>query len=359
MPEGKYCKIGGDIKTIVGEYVEIGGVIKNVVTNAIEIGGAIKEISLGDRYVYTSESLNEELYRLTGAGAEDWHYDLTVSDDTVIAVNEDGESYWGVGVNLVKLNADGTLAWTFSRYGVLITSITLENRSGVTYVYFGQFDGGVVCLLDALTAVGEVWAVNVDVTFGPPVYALAVDAANSLIYAGVGVAALSKGVWRAALSTGTFVKIYTSAEDISALAVDMDGRVYSGDSAGNYRKISNAGYVYWTKTLTGSIVTIEIAHNGYGYLSCESEKKVYKFTASTGVAIWNYAPAPATSALAYRIAVDSSGNVYAVYRYLGGNSGNFIYKISKDGAFVWRWQSRVAVKFYGMAVTPGLEASGY
>ena len=355
MANGKYCNIDGVIKTIVGEYCNVNGVIKNVVTNAINIGGSIKQISLTERFIYSAENINEELYRLTDASAEDWHYDL--ADATVVAVNTDGESYWGVGVDVVKLNADGTHAWTFSRYGVLITSIATENRSGVTYVYYGQIDGGVICLVDGIAIPGEVWAVNVDVTYTPPIYALAVDAANGYIYAGASTAAASKGVWRAAVSTGTFVKRYASAENIISLAVDTDGKVYCGDSVGNYRQISADGYVFWTKTLTGSIVTIEIAHNGYGYLTCESEKKVIKFTASTGVEIWNYSPALAS--YAYKCAVDAGGNVYVVFRNLSGSAGNYIYKVNKNGVFVWRWQSYVNTKYYGMAVTPGLEAAGY
>ena len=357
MATEKFANIGGVWKTVTDEYANIGGVWKTAVTNYANIGGTWKDVPIADRYFFSSESVNDELYRGTSAGAEDWHYDA--ADGTVVACNADGESYWGVGVDVVKLNADGSLAWTFSRYGVLVTSIAVENRSGVNYVYFGQFDGGVICLIDALTTTGEIWAVNVDITYGLPVYALAVDATNGFIFAGASVAALSKGVWRAAVSTGTFVKIYASADNIISLAVDTNSpaSVYSGDSAGNYRKMSADGYVYWSQALTGHITSIEIAHNGYGYLACESEKKVYKFTPATGVEIWSYTPA--TSAYAYQIAVDSSGNVYAAYRYLGGSSGNYIYKISKDGAYVWKWQSYVNVKFYGMAVTPGLEAAGF
>ena len=355
MSTEKYANIGGVWKSVSEEYANIGGSWKSATTNYANIGGSWKSVPIADRYIFSSESVNDELYRITGTPAEDWHYDL--ADATIVACNSDGESYWGVGVDVVKLNADGTLAWTFSRYGVLVTSIAVENRSGVNYVYYGQIDGGVICLVDGTTIAGEVWVVNVDVTYTPPVYALAVDAANGYIYAGASIAAASKGVWRAAVSTGTFVKRYASAENIISLAVDTDGRVYSGDSAGNYRKMSADGYVYWTKTLTGSIVTIEIAHNGFGYLSCESEKKVIKFTLATGVEIWNYSPG--TVSYVYQIAVDSSGNVYAVYRNLASSSANYIYKISKDGAYVWKWQSYVNVKFYGMAVTPGIEAAGY
>ena len=355
MPTGKYCKIGEAIKTIVGEYVKIGGVIKTVTVNALKIGGAIKQISLAARFFYTSESVNDELYRVTDAGVEDWHYDL--ADATVVAVNADGESYWGVGDDVVKLNADGTHAWTYEGHSATITAIALENDSGITYVYSADFTGNVRRLLDGPAVPGLMWSVNVDITYEPPIYALAVDAANNFIYAGASIAAASKGVWRAALSTGTFVKIYASSENIVALAVDMDGKIYSGDGAGNYRKMTNAGYVYWTKTLTGVITGIEIAHNGYGYLTCESEKKVYKFTPSTGVESWSYTPG--LSSYAYGCAVDAGGNVYVVYRYLGGTSGNFIYKVDKNGNYVSRWQSYVNVKFYGIAVTPGLEAGGF
>ena len=356
MSIGKYTQIAGVIKQIVGEYTQIGGVIKEITINALGIGGAIKEVSLADRYFYTSESINDELYRGTSSGAEDWHYDA--ADGVVVAVNEDGESYWGAGTDVIKLNADGTLAWTYSGHSAAVTSIAIEIDSGITYVYSGDYVGNVRKCVDGVIA-GLMWSVNVDATYGPPIYALAIDAENGQVYAGATFYAASKGVWRAATGTGTFVKRYASANDIMSLAVDVNtpASVYCGDSAGNYRKLSADGYVYWTKTLTGSIVSMEIAHNGYGYLACESEKKVYKFTPATGVEIWNYAPSPATDAYPYQIAVDSGGNVYAVYRNVGAQSGNFIYKISKDGAYVWKWQSYVNVKFYGMAVTPGLEAA--
>ena len=355
MSEGKYTKIDGAIKTIVGEYCKVGGAIKTGIVNAMKIGGAIKQITLADRYFYTSESVNDELYRVTDAGVEDWHYDL--ADATVVAVNEDGESYWGVGTDIVKLKADGTLGWTYSGHDALVTSVCVENRSGITYVYSGNYTGGVICLIDGITIAGVIWVVNVDVAYGPPIYALAVDAANDCIYAGASFYAASKGVWQAATDTGTFVKRYASSEDIIALAVDMDGKIYCGDSVGNYRKINNGGYVYWTKTRGGSITGIEIAHNGYGYFTCESEKKVCQFTPATGVTTWEYTPG--LSSYAYGCAVDAGGNVYVVYRYLGGSAGNFIYKVDKNGNYVSRWQSYVNVKFYGIAVTPGLEAAGW
>lgn len=355
MAEGKYCKVDGVIKTIVGEYCKVGGAIKTGVVNAMKIDGAIEQITLADRYFYTSESVNDELYRVTDAGVEDWHYD--VADGTVVAVNEDGESYWGVGTDIVKLNADGTLGWTYASWAITTTSIAVENRAGVTYVYAGDAAGNVVCLRDDGSPPTFIWAENVDIAYGPAVYSLAVDASNNLIYAGVGVAAASRGVWRAATTTGIFVKIFASSYHIMALAVDMDGKIYSGDSFSQYNKMNYSGYVYWTKARTDAIHGIEIAHNGYGYFTCESEKKVCKFDTSTGVTIWEYTPGLAS--YAYKCAVDAGGNVYVVYRYLGGSAGNFIYKVDKNGNYVSRWQSYVNVKFYGIAITPGLEAAGW
>jgi len=356
MAEGKYVKIGGVIKTITGEYTKIGGAIKQGTINAIDVAG-IKQIALAGALIYSAENVNDEVYRITSAGVEDWHADYV--DGKKVAVNSDGESYWAVETDVVKLNADGTQAWIYTGHSATIESIAIENDSGITYIYSGDFTGNVRRLLDGGNTAGLMWSVNVDITFEPPVYSLAVDAAGGYVYAGVGWQPLSKGVWRAAVGTGTFVNIYEAANDVGALAVDMatPAAVYMGDSVGNYRKLSANGYVYWTKTLTGSIPSIEIAHNGYGYLTCESEKKVYKFTPSTGVAIWNYTPALAS--YAYDCAVDASGNVYVVFRNLGGIPGNFIYKVNKNGAFVWRYQSYVNVKFYGMAVTPGLEAAGF
>jgi len=356
MAEGKYVKIGGAIKQVVGEYAKVGGAIVTGTINAVDIDG-IKQITLAeaDRYIYTSESVNDELYRITDTGVEDWHYDL--ADALAVAVNSDGESYWCVGTTLVKLYADGSFAWSHAGWAETSLAVALENRLGVTYVYYSDFGGGVICLRDNGASSSDVWSVNVDITFTPPVYALAVDAANGLVYAGVGVAAASKGVWRAAVSTGTFVKIFSSSYHIMALACDTSGRVYSGDSHSNYNKLSSDGYVYWTKTRGDAIHSIEIAHNGYGYFTCESEKKVCKFEPSTGVTIWEYTPG--LSSYAYACAVDAEGNVYVVYRYLAGSSGNFIYKVDKNGNYVTRWQSYVNVKFYGMAATPGLEAAGF
>lgn len=355
MPTGKYCKIGGAIKTIVGEYVKIGGAIKTVTINALKIGGAIKQITLAARFIFTAESVNDELYRLTDVCAEDWHEDY--ADSTCVCANSDGQSYWGVGNDIKKLDDDGTLLWTYSGWAYPVLSICCENRSGTIYVYFGNSTGGVICVRDDGGSATHIWSENVDITYGPAVYSLAVDTANGLIYAGVGIAAASRGVWRAATATGIFVKIFSSLYHIFALAVDMDGFIYSGDSFSKYNKMNHTGYVYWTKTRGDAIIGIEIAHNGYGYFTCESEKKVCQFTPSTGVTIWEYTPG--LSSYAYQCAVDAGGNVYVVYRYLGGTSGNFIYKVDKNGNYVSRWQSYVNVKFYGIAVTPGLEAAGW
>ncbi len=170
---------------------------------------------------------------------EDWHYNL--ADGVAVAVNAEGESYWAVGTTVVKLNADGTLGWTYSGFAVTTLSIALENRAGVTYVYSGDFEGNVVCVRDDGSPPTFIWAENVDITYLPPIYALAVDAANNSIYAGASIAAASKGVWQAALSTGIFVKRYASSENIIALAVDMDGFIYCGDTPGNYRKLNSSG----------------------------------------------------------------------------------------------------------------------
>ena len=193
MALGKYCRVGDAIKTITGEYVRVGDAIKMVTENVVRVSDDIKEISLADRYFYTSESVNDELYRGTSAGAEDWHYDA--ADGIVVAVNEDGESYWGVGTNVIKLNADGTLAWTYTGHSATITSIAIENDSGITYVYSGDYVGNVRKCWDAGGVIASLmWSVNVDATYGPPIYALAVDATNGYIFAGASFYAASKGV---------------------------------------------------------------------------------------------------------------------------------------------------------------------
>ena len=359
MAEGKYIKVDDTIYPVIGEYAKVADAIVPITINAIKVDDAIEQIAIAESMPYTAETQNAELYRLTGAGVEDWHYDA--ADGSVVAVNADGESYWGVGTDVYKINADGTLGWIYASWAILTTSIAVENREGTTYVYVGDYAGNVLCLKDDGSPPTFVWAENVDVTYEPPIYALAVDTANGFVYAGASGYSYSKGVWRAQTSTGIFVKIYATTNNVISLAVDTGSpaSVYYGDNVGTYRKISSAGYVYWTKTLTGSIAGIEIGRNGLGYLSCESEKKVYQFNPATGVTTWSYAPSPATSAYPYQIGVDASGNVYAVYRNDLGTSGNYIYKIDSDGDFVWRWQSYVDVRFHGMAVLPGIEAAGH
>jgi len=353
MAEGKYVKIDGAIKQVVGEYTKIGGVIKEITTNAIKIGGDIKSIALADRFFYTGESVNGELYCVSNQGVEEWHYDA--ADPIVVAVNGNGESYWAVGSTVYKIKVDGTLGWTYTGHTTTIKSIALENRAGITYVYTGDFGGTVKCLIDGGTSAGVIWSGVVGTNHA--IYALAVDKAADQLIIGTGWEA--DAIWRTALGEATFSRKYISSADITALAVDMDSRVYSGDNAGNYRQLSLDGYVYWTKTRTGGISQIQIGHDGIGYCSVVSEKKILKWPRATGVTTWEYTPSPVTDAYAYGVGVDKGGNVYGLYRNDSAQSGNLIYKISKTGSYVWDWQSYVNVKFYGLAVTPGLKAAGF
>lgn len=354
MATGKYCKIGGAIRQITSEYTKIDGAIRQGTMNYPKIGGVIKTIPVADWYLYTAESVNDELYRVSNSAVEDWH--VAIADGYRVAYDgNNGYSYWACGTNVYCLDDTGATQWTYTGHSVQVTALCVDFNGTV---YTGDL-GGTVKAIASFPGIGPgysvIWSGQVGV--GHAIYALAVDvlSANNLLYIGTGFSA--DAVWRTTTTEAAFYRIYASAADISALAVDADGKLYVGDNVGNYRQMANSGYIYWTKTRTGAITQIAIGHDGFGYCSVESEKKLLKWPRGTGVTDWEYTPA--TAAYAYGIGTDLGGNVYGVYRNIAGQAGNYIYKVDSSGAFVWRWQSFVNTKYYGLAITPGLVGGGF
>ena len=355
----KYVNIGGVWKPVTAEFVNIGGVWKNVATNYVNVGGDWKAVPVGNRFFFTGETVNQELYQGNAQGTSEWYYDCSPDAPYAVACNDSGESYWCVGTDLIKLNSDGSLGWIHTSWSITKLSVATEKRGGYTYIYVGDYEGNVECLRDGVTPT-TVWATNVDPVNTPPVNALAVDSANGFVFVACGFYPSAMGMWRCDVATGTFgTRRFATTTSASAIAVDSGSpaSVYLGDAT-KYYKLSADGYKYWEKTRAGVITQLVVGHDGYGYFSCETEKKIAKFTLSTGVTVWEYTPGLASYAVG--VGVDQTGSsVFGVFRNDGGTSGNYIYKVNGSGVYQWRWQSYVNVKFYGMAVTPGIKSAGY
>lgn len=354
MAIGKYTKINGEIRTIIGEYGKVNDAIVTGLINCPKIGGEIKQIPIADRYIHTGERVGDKLYRITDQGIEEWNYaPWDLPNPTAVAVDSAGNTYWACETRVYKLDTDGNLVsgWPFTGHASTVYAIAVDADG---YVYTGDFYGYV----KKISPVGvEEWSAVVPYSAVP--YALALDYNHygGILYVGTGSA--YDAIFRTYLYEPTFYKIYDSIADIISLAVDGDAKMYCGDNVGNYRQMNVEGAIDWTKTRAGGISQLSIGIDGFGYCSVLSEKKILKFPTSTGVTSWEYTPSPVTAADAYGCGVDAGGNVYGLYRNAAAQEGNFVHQIDSSGNYVWKWQPVVNCKMYGLAITPGAEGAGF
>ena len=349
MSEGKYCKIGGLIKTITGEYTKIGGAIKQGTINAIEIGGAIKQIAVAEKMIFAGEQGSDRLYAIDDshnvvAGWPKYGDGIAVAYD--VACDDDNNSYWACANNVYKIEADGTIAWTYTGHTVPVTAICVDVDGNV---YTGD-SGGTVKKLTSAGA--QVWT---KAPYIGTVHALAVDYSTGILYAAYGVGTTGC-VYRFLVANGNGFRIYYNAtNNIFSIAIDeVTPSLYIGDNAGWLRKISTAGYVYWTVSTGGELYAVRVGHGGYGYYVNGSQGDVGKFSLSDGGNVWTDAPAGTSRGLA----VDRSGNVYSSHDAYGTTNA-VIRKNNSSGVEQWTWQEYINSEWRGVAVSPGIKAAGF
>ena len=354
MALAKYVKVGGIWKLATTEYVKVAGSWKLVTSNYAKVGGDWKAVPIGEKQIWCCEQGSDRLY-----GVDDEHTNLTgwpkyggtIADPAAVACDDSGNSYWACANNIYKYNLAGTLQWTYSGHTAPVVSICLENRLGLTYVYTGDTGGTVKCIIDGGHVGATVWTKT---PYVGTVFGLAVDVNNGQLYAAYGIGAAGRVV-RFITSNGNYANAYYDATvNFFSIAIDEGTpSLYIGDNAGYIRKISTAGYVYWTQDKLGEIYSIA-ADGSYGYFTNGSYGHVGKFALATGTNVWLDQPAGTS----YGVAVDAFGNVYSTHGAYGSVNA-VIRKNNSSGVEQWTWQPYVNATWKGIAVGPGLRSAGF
>jgi len=357
MPE-KYCKIDGDIKQITAEYTKIDGVIKQGTVNYPKVDGVIKPVPVGEKTIFACEEFSNLLYAISDGQAVKDGWPQTESAPQVVACDDDGNSYWGDGSDVVCYDIAGTKKWTYSGHIGDIKSICVEpdaGAAGAYYVYAGDFAGSVSRLWSFNTTCILQWMQNIGASYA--VYSLAVDHSAGFIYAGTGFA--YDAVYGASVTTGNFTRRYISPYgDVTGLAIDEGTPdLYIGTGGGYLLRIGLNGYVYWGSAICTNVEDVRVGHDGYGYCAMGATKKIRKFVLSNGAAAWD--ANVGGTAHAVGCAPDEFGNVYGTFRVAGTSGDNVVRKLNSAGVEQWTWQPYVSAQFYGVAVTPGIKAAGF
>jgi len=349
MALAKYVKIGGVWKLASAEYVKVAGVWNQATSNFAKVGGAWKPVPIGEKYIWACEQSSDRLYAIDDSYTEldGWpKYGGTIADPADVACDDEGNSYWACANNVYKVELDGTIAWTYSGFTVPVTAICVDVDGNV---YAGD-SGGTTKKLNSAGAL--VWTKT---PYVGSVHALAVDYSAGQLYAAYGIGAAGR-IYRFLVSTGNGASIYyNAAVNFFSIAIDEGTpSLYIGDNAGYIRKISTAGYVYWTQNKLGEIYTVRVGHDGYGYYANGSRGDVGKFTLATGTNAWTDQPAGTSRGLA----VDAFGNVYSSHGAYGSVNA-VIRKNNSSGTEQWTWQPYINSEWRGVAVSPGIKAAGF
>ena len=355
MALGKYTQIAGVIKPIVAEYTQIGGVIKQITINALGIGGDIEQVPVGDKYIWAGEIDSDRMYGIDDnySVLDGWPlYGAPVVDPMDVACDDEGNSYWACaasgGKGVHKIALDGSITWSDTGHVATVTAICVDLDGNV---YWGDAWGRVT-MLDSSGAVQ--WT---KIPYGSGVYqvnALAIDYSAGQLYAAYGTGGAGR-VYRFQIALGNGAQVYTLAANILSISIDEGTpSLYIGDEDGDIRKISTAGYVYWTQSKYGEIYTVRVGHDGFGYFANGSRGDVGKFTLATGVNVWLDSPAGTS----YGVAVDAFGNVYSSHGAYGSVNA-VIRKNNSSGTEQWTWQPYINSEWRGVAVSPGIKAAGF
>ena len=291
MGLAKYVKVGGVWKLATTEYVKVAGSWELVTSNYAKVGGDWKAVPIGEKQIWACEQGSDRLYGIDDVPAVLTGWPVSgggIADPAAVACDDEGNTYWACANYVYKYNLAGTQRWMYAGHTAPVVSICLENRSGVTYIYTGDTGGTVKCMYDAGSAYGFVWTKT---PYIGTVFGLAVDVVNDQLYAAYGIGAAGRVV-RFITSNGNSASVfYDASVNLFSIAIDEGTpSLYIGDNGGNIRKISTAGYTYWTASKLGEIYSIA-ADGSYGYFANGSRGDVEKFTLATGSRVWIDQPA--------------------------------------------------------------------
>ena len=357
MATEKYVNIGGVWKAVSSEYVNIGGAWKNATTNYANIGGAWKAVPVGDKYIWACEQGSDRLY-----GIDDSHANLTgwpvyggtIADPADVACDSDGNSYWACDSSVYKIDIDGNEVWEYTGFTTRVLAICVDLDG---YVYAADYVGDVRSLNGNLipTDLNFVrWSQSIRVATDNPCNALAIDYSAGQLYAAFTTDTTGR-MYRFLQVNGNYAIIYYNP-DGKCLSVAIDEgtpSLYIGDDAGQIRKISTGGYVYYTAGKLGELYAVRVGHGGFGYYVNGSRGDVGKFTLATGSDVWKDQPAGTSRGLN----VDAFGNVYSSHGAFGSVNA-VIRKNNSSGVEQWTWQPYVNSEWRGVAVSPGIKAAG-
>jgi outer membrane protein assembly factor BamB len=226
-------------------------------------------------------------------------------------------------------------------------------------VYCGESTGTVRCLNAATGAL--VWAKTPSAACIPD--ALAVNNATGRLYA---ITSGTTRLYTFLTSNGNYMILpplsaWTGAG--SAIAIDsVSTDLIIGESNGRLRRLRLSDLCEeWIQSNSGSVLSLQVGHDGYAYAAFYGYGNARKILLSTGAAVWNYSNTADTTDI-YGITADVSGNVYATWAKTVGSTStnNLVRRLSPvDGSVVDTWQPYALACFRGIACTPGHKAAGY
>ena len=355
MSSGKYVKIDGVIKQVVGEYAKINGVIREGTINAINVGGDIKQIAIAAKMIFACEHESGRFYAVNSE-----HGIITgwpVSGDPIrqpadVACDADNNSYWGCAADyyyVYKRAADGTSIWTYTGHTSPIHAICVDVDG---YVYSGD-SGGTVKRIKPDGTLD--WS---ETPRTENVYALAIDYSAGRLYAAYGGVS-SDRVIESFNMFGNSFEIYpspTTGSPFYSVAIDEEDTpsLYIGDAAGHLIKMGLDGYTYWDKVVGGEVHAVRVGHDGYGYFVNGTSGGVGKFILATGQSVWYHA----VGGEARDVTVDKAGHVYSSHG-ISGSANAVIRKWNAAGVEQWTWQPYIDSEWMGVAVSPGIKAAGF
>lgn len=263
-----------------------------------------------DGYVYAPRT-DRRVLKISPNGVLVWDIEIPSYSPGAIAVDLNGNVYYGRGAEFNKVDSNGNHVWTFDtspygQYGSTVSSLAVDQYGNVHAGLENQYDPRIVKVNPSGSAI---WAVLTAGRFPTP---LVVDRDGNT-YVATGLSSQDdQGVVTKTDSSGNQVWQWTDpeGEDITGMAVDQYGNVYTTNAVGKTRKHSPDANPLW-----------EVLRGG------------------------------ASSNRRMGLAVDPSGNVYVT-------SGGELHKIDNDGNIVWETEG---VPGWGLSVAadPGLDGAGF
>lgn len=288
----------------------------------------------------SSEDPDSKAYKINEDGIEEWHYYHDDYRQNSMAVDSDGNIYFG-GRRIIKVDSSGTKVWEKSAPDTIM-DIKVDTNGNV---YATDVDNYVRKILPNGT---EDWA---HLFSSGSATEIAIDTSGNIY-----VVVESLGLYKMQPDeyiTWTWTGDIDRTEEVE---VDQNGHVfvsgwYDWDDILYCLDATNAT-IDWQETMNNGNAnnTEDIQVDASGYLYYSVVHLLKKFDLSTRLEVWSYN----TGDYTHEVAVDYKGNVYV------GNENSKFFKIDKDGDKVWEFDTLAGSSYCeAVAADPGKYSAGF